>query len=504
MSNHPAPKDPSIPILSREDVASHNTKEDCWVILHGRVYDLTDFLSRHPGGAAVILKVAGRDGTTAFAAVHPPDMVDMLPDSACVGQMDPEIEAARKASGEVSPEEKARLLRVSKCPPLDACLNLMDFESAAQTALSPEAWAYYSSGSDDEITLRDNRAAFQRVWLRPRVLVNVLDIDISTRILGHPISFPLYITATALGRLGHPDGEVALTRAAGISGIPQMLPTLASCSLEEMTQARSSDQVQFYQLYVAQNRDHTARLVRAAEARGCKGLFITVDAPQLGRREKDMRMKFIEEAPKEQDESTAGRDEGAARAISSFIHPGLQWSDLPWFRSITRMPIILKGIQCGEDAVRAAQAGVDGIVLSNHGGRQMDTAPSGIEALAEAVAALSAAGIPKGRMELYMDGGVRRGSDIFKALALGATAVGLGRPLLYAMSAYGSEGVVRALRILQEELIMTMRLMGTPTIQDIRPEHVNASMVSVHSSSVPEDSLSRALYQPLKAPQSKL
>ncbi|RKP12228.1 FMN-dependent dehydrogenase-domain-containing protein [Piptocephalis cylindrospora] len=487
-----------------EDVASHATKEDCWVILHDRIYDLTHFLSRHPGGAAVILKVAGRDGTAAFAAIHPPDMVDILPESACVGQLDPEAAAARKASAEVDPEEKERRLRIAKCPPLEACFNLMDFESAAQTALSPEAWAYYSSGSDDEISLRDNRAAFQRIWLRPRVMVNVLNVDISTHILGHPASLPLYISATALGRLGHPDGEIALTRGAATTAIPQMLPTLASCSLKEMTDARADGQVQFYQLYVAQDRDHTARLIRAAEDRGCKGLFITVDAPQLGRREKDMRMKFIEEAPKEQDDSTAGRNEGAARAISSFIHPGLAWEDIPWFRSITRMPIILKGIQCGEDAVKAAHAGVDGIVLSNHGGRQMDTAPSGIEALAESVAALSAAGVPPGQMELYMDGGVRRGSDIFKALALGATAVGIGRPLLYAMSAYGSDGVVRAIRILQDELIMTMRLMGTPTVQDIQPGHVNARMVSVHSSSVPEDSLSRALYKPLVAPKSKL
>lgn len=299
-------------------------------------------------------------------------------------------------------------------------MNLFDFESVAKHLMAKEAWAYYSSGADDEITLRENRGAFQRIWLKPRVMVNVKTVDMKTNILGQPSALPIYITATALGKLGHPDGEVVLTRAAHARNIIQMMPTLSSCSLSQMMEARQGGQVQFLQLYVNSNRDVTRTLVERAEAGGCKGLFITVDAPQLGRREKDMRMKYSANTDL-QDEIEVDRNQGAARAISSFIDPSLNWEDLAWFRSITKMPIALKGIQSGADAVIAARSGVDAIVVSNHGGRQIDTGRSAIEILPEVVADLKEHYRlnPRKRMEIYIDGGIRRGSDIFKALALG-------------------------------------------------------------------------------------
>jgi L-lactate dehydrogenase (cytochrome) len=309
---------------------------------------------------------------------------------------------------------------------------------------------------------------------------------------------PIYITATALGKLGHPDGEVNLTRAAGKFGLIQMIPTLASCSFDELMDAAKPGQVQFLQLYVNKDREKTKRLVQHAEKRGIKGLFITVDAPQLGRREKDMRMKFEDEgtALHKQNKEEVDRSQGAARAISSFIDPGLSWKDLAWFKSITKMPIILKGVQCWEDAVMAVEAGCQGIVLSNHGGRQLEFARSGIEVLVEVVAALRERHMfPNPNFEIYVDGGVRRATDVLKAIALGATAVGIGRPFLYAYSTYGQEGIDHALKILNDEFEMNMRLLGAQTIKDIVPAMVDASSIHSHVSAVPSDRLYENNYE---------
>jgi len=244
--------------------------------------------------------------------------------------------------------------------------------------------------------------------------------------------------------------------------------------------------------------------VQHAESRGVKGLFITVDAPQLGRREKDMRMKFEAEDPSVV--STSGsqgvdRSQGAARAISSFIDTALKWDDLTWFKSITKMPLILKGVQCWEDALEAYDAGVAGVVLSNHGGRQLDFARSGIEVLVEVVAKLKekrGLTFPNTKFELYVDGGVRRATDVLKAIALGATAVGVGRPFLYSFSAYGSEGVEKALQILHDEFEMNMRLLGARTLKDVVPEMVDASNLQSHIVAVPGDSLYNNNYESMK------
>jgi L-lactate dehydrogenase (cytochrome) len=296
--------------------------------------------------------------------------------------------------------------------------------------------------------MRENHTAFHKIWFRPRILVDVERIDTSTTMLGTPVSIPFYVTATALGKLGNPEGEVILTRGAHKHNVIQMIPTLASCSFDEICDAAQDGQVQWLQLYVNKNRDITKRIVEHAEKRGVKGLFITVDAPQLGRREKDMRSKFDDTGSNVQ--STSGdnvdRSQGAARAISSFIDPSLSWKDIPWFRSITKMPIILKGVQRVEDVLKAIEAGVQGVVLSNHGGRQLDTAPSGIEILAEVMPVLRQNGL-QDKIEIFIDGGIRRATDIIKALCLGAKGVGIGRPFLYAMSAYGLPGVDRAMQV---------------------------------------------------------
>lgn len=324
----------------------------------------------------------------------------------------------------------------------------------------------------------------------------------TTTMLGTPCSIPFYVTATALGKLGHPEGEVVLTKAAHKHNVIQMIPTLASCSFDEIVDAKQGDQVQWLQLYVNKDREITRKIVEHAEARGCKGLFITVDAPQLGRREKDMRSKFSDRGTDVQSgDDSIDRSQGAARAISSFIDPALSWKDIPWFKSITKMPIVLKGVQCVEDVLRAVEVGVDGVVLSNHGGRQLETARSGIEVLAEVMPALRERGWDK-RIEVYVDGGVRRSTDILKALCLGAKGVGIGRPFLYAMSAYGVDGVNRAMQLLKDEMEMNMRLIGATRIEDLNPSLLDTrGLLGGHAGAIPSDTLGLSAYDPLEAPR---
>jgi len=508
-------------MLPFSQVAQHNTEKDCWVIIHGVVYDLTSFLAEHPGGVQVISKWAGGDATKAFSMVHNPDVVNMLPDGLVKGLIDPATVPKNTISDKQEKiQEKPQTNAVATVveegpfikPPLEHMLNLFDFEAVARRSMTKEGWDYYCSGSDDEITLRENRSAFQRIWLKPRVMVNVRQIDLSCKLLGDPSSMPVYISATAMGKLAHPDGEVALTRAAHTAGIIQMCPTLASCSLSEMLQAKKAGQPQWFQLYVNSNRKLTEKVVRQAEAGGCTALCVTVDAPQLGRRERDMRNKFVskladlQQKQEKEGSTVVNRSAGVAQALTSFIDPGLCWDDIEWLRSITKMKLVLKGIQCGEDAVLAFKHGCDGIICSNHGGRQLDFARSGIEVLVEVQQALREVGA-QDKMEVFVDGGIRRGTDIFKALALGAKAVGIGRPVLWGLGSYGQQGVERVLDLLYAELRMCMSLMGCPTLADIRPDMVITKNITDHVSPVPRDYLADANYiraLPAGLPKSKL
>lgn len=227
-----------------------------------------------------------------FEPIHPRDIAErLLSPDVKLGKVDPATVKSEHIAQAEAPEEVPELA-VGEKPGIETMLNAFDFEAVARMTMPREGWAYYSSGADDEITLRENHNAFQRIWLRPRILVDVEKIDMQTSLLGHKSSIPLYITATALGKLAHPDGECALTRAAYSSGIIQMLPTLSSCSVDEMLDARGAGQIQFSQLYVNKDRSRTREYIEKIEKAGVKALFITVDAPQLGRREKDMRNKM--------------------------------------------------------------------------------------------------------------------------------------------------------------------------------------------------------------------
>ena len=518
LSDCPASVTMSDKVLSMEDVAKHNTKEDCWVVLYGKAYDLTKFAKVHPGGAKLITDAAGMDATALFDPIHPKDIMDkLLKPSLTMGVVDaatikPEHVAKAPEPHKPAPKKKAASSEVEeevefKKPPLNAMLNSFDFESVAREVMEPQAWGYYSSGGDDEITLRDNHLAFQRITMRPRILVNVREIDMTTQILGVPASVPLYFTATALAKLAHQDGEVAIVKAAKKAGVPYMLPTLSSYTLDEMLEARSPEQQVFSQLYVNPERSRSEEYVKKLEDAGVKALFVTVDAPQLGRREKDMRNKFTQQGSDvqgdDEEDGAVDRSQGATRAISSYIDPGLNWEDVPWLKSITKMKVLLKGVQCAEDAVSAYKAGLAGCVLSNHGGRQLDTCRPGIEVLPEVMEGLKEAGATKENFAVFIDGGVRRGGDIFKAVALGAQAVGVGRPVLYSLASYGMNGIVRMVHMLQDELQMVMRLSGTPNIPSITEKHVIITNLADHIVPLPTDFLVQRTYQGLE-PAAKL
>lgn len=551
-------------MLTYSDVGQHNSKSDCWVIIHNKVYDVTDFLSEHPGGSAIILKYAGKDATKAFDPIHPGDtLVKYLPEKYHLGPVDPKTKKKHSSSGASKKAQKSNLTQplavqtvgeydveydeqddmqplplvtgpepsnedlaalsddddavddeeeplsqhdknrreLAKLKPdLGKIYNLHDFEFVAKNTMEKTAWAYYSSGADDEIALRNNHLSYQKIFFKPKVLVDVSQIDLSTTMLGTKTSVPIYITATALGRLGHKDGEKVLTRAASRQDVIQMIPTLASCSFDEIMDAADGKQTQWFQLYVNSDREVTKSIVQHAEKRGIKGLFITVDAPQLGRREKDMRLKNIEDLSHVQGEGDdADRSQGAARAISSFIDTSLNWNDLKWFRSITKMPIILKGVQTVDDALKSIEYGVDGIVLSNHGGRQLDSVKAPIENLAELVPILRERNLMD-KIDIFVDGGVRRGSDVLKAIALGAKGVGIGRPFLYAMSTYGDDGVYKAIQVLKDEMVMNMRLLGAPSMDSLNESFVDTSALN---RSVPADKLFSEVYEPLELPEFK-
>jgi 4-hydroxymandelate oxidase len=347
-------------------------------------------------------------------------------------------------------------------------INLQDFEAAARAALPPMAFDFFAGGSGDEQTLRANREAWERVRLRPRVLVDVSRRDLSTTVLGQPVSLPILIAPCGLSGMAHLDGECAVTRAAAAAGTIHVVSTAATRSLEEV--AETCEGPRWFQLYCYRDREITRALIQRAEAAGYKALCVTVDAPLVGRRERDERNHFsLPPGLSMKNLEVYGRDRLAAggtgsalsRYSSASFDAALTWESLAWMRGVTSLPIVLKGILTAEDARLAVEHGVEAIVVSNHGGRQLDGALSSCEALPEVVDAAA------GRMEVLVDGGIRRGSDVLKALAMGARAVLIGRPYLWGLAVGGEEGVRQVLELLRGELDNCMALAGRPTIESI-------------------------------------
>jgi len=335
--------------------------------------------------------------------------------------------------------------------------------------MEPTAWDYYAGASGDERTLADNVDAFGRIKLVPRVLVDVSRVDTSLTALGERLSMPIMLAPTAFNKLAHAEGEAAAARAAAGAGTLMVASTLATCTLEEIAAAAPGPR--WFQLYVYKDRAVTTELVARAEAAGYRAIVLTVDTPMLGRRERDARNNFTLPAGMGIANFRGLRErldaEGWApgSSFSAYVHDlfdaSLTWESVAWLRGITTLPIILKGILSAQDARLAASAGAAGVIVSNHGGRQLDGAVASIDALPRVA---DAAG---GNLDVFMDGGIRRGADVLKAIALGARAVLIGRPYLWGLAANGEQGVRHVLDILRGELELAMALAGRPSIASI-------------------------------------
>jgi 4-hydroxymandelate oxidase len=329
-------------------------------------------------------------------------------------------------------------------------LTVEDFEPLARERLPREVFDFVSGGAGDEWTLRENPRAFERWVLRPRVLRGVTEPDTSTQVLGVPLSMPVMIAPWAYQRLVHPDGELATARAAARAGTLMVVSTPAERDLEAIVAA--SDAPKWFQLYVVRDRAVSELMLHRAVEAGYGAVVFTVDLPVGGLRYRDLRNGF--EIPP------------SMRARGGDYDPAITWDDLAWIKEHTGLPVLVKGILTAEDAPLALEAGADGIVVSNHGGRQLDGTPASVDALPEVVQAVA------GHVPVLMDGGVRRGTDVLKAIALGAAAVLVGRPAAWGLAADGEDGVVRVLEILRDELVNAMILAGCHTVSDITPAFV--------------------------------
>ena len=348
-------------------------------------------------------------------------------------------------------------------------INLFEYQTLASRQLSQMALDYYASGAWDEITLRDNRLAFERLKLRPRMLVDVSQRDLTTEILGQSLQLPILIAPMAFQCLAHPEGELATAKAAAKLGSAMVLSTMATKSMEDVKSV-SNNTPQWFQLYVHRDRGLTRALVQRAYAAGYKALCLTVDAPMLGRREKDTHNQFVLPPGMELANLSTLTDfkipfrpgeSGLFAYVLEQMNPGLTWADLEWLQSLSPLPLVVKGILRGDDAIRAVEHGAKAVIVSNHGGRQLDGAIASIDALSEVVAAVG------DKAEVLVDGGIRRGTDVLKALALGAKAVLLGRPVLWGLAVGGEAGVEHVLELLRNELDLAMALSGCAKLQDI-------------------------------------
>jgi 4-hydroxymandelate oxidase len=353
-------------------------------------------------------------------------------------------------------------------PRLGSVVDLDGFEAIARERMTPSAYDYVAGGAGGEESLAENLAAWPRYTLRPRVLVDVSSIDLSTTLLGAPSALPVAIAPMAIHAIADQGAEVAMAIAAAAAGIPFTLSTMSNRSIEEVA-AAAPDGIRWFQLYVQRDRGLTRRLCKRAAAAGYGAIVLTVDLPLLGIRERDRRNGFTPDVPLGNFPG-AGDPEGLVEPDHD--RPGigprvaLTWDDLAEIRGWTGLPLVLKGILTGEDAALAAEHGADAIVVSNHGARQLDRVGAPIDALEEVIAAVA------GRTEVWVDGGVRRGVDVAVALALGARGVLIGRPMVWALATGGSEGVARALKLLREDLEVTFALLGTPSVGAITRAHV--------------------------------
>jgi isopentenyl diphosphate isomerase/L-lactate dehydrogenase-like FMN-dependent dehydrogenase len=333
-------------------------------------------------------------------------------------------------------------------------INVADYVEAARNKVPPEVWCYFEGGAMDEVSLRANVAAYGRWRLRPRMLVDVSELSLATTLLGTPVSLPLGVAPFAMQRLLVPDGECATARAAAAANALMVVSTLTTSSHAEICAA--ADGPRWVQLYVLRDRQRTLDHIAEAREAGYSAVVLTVDLPYVGRRERDLRLGFPNPPP----------DLELPYAHLFETTPALMWRDLEWIRTETELPLVIKGILTREDGLLAVEHGADAVWVSNHGGRQLDHVAAGLDALPEVVDAVA------GRAEVYVDGGIRRGTDVLKALALGARAAFAGRAFACGLAVDGERGVAHVLSLLRDELELGLGLLGCTSPDTVSRGHV--------------------------------
>ncbi|KAK7427702.1 hypothetical protein QQZ08_005808 [Neonectria magnoliae] len=462
-------------VFDAAEVAKHNTADSCWVVLYGKVYDVTKFLPEHPGGKKIILKLAGKDATEEYDPVHPPGILEEnLSPEDFLGTVNEDSLAPSEA-----PDAKDANKDSDAPPPLGSLMNLDEIEEEATKRISRKAWAYYFSASDDLKSKSFNGLVYQKILLRPRVFVDCTTCDLTTSFLGHKIGLPIFVAPAAMARLAHPDGEQGIAKACARFGAMQIVSNNASMTPEQVVEGAAPGQVFGWQLYVQNQREKSeAMLKRINTMRDhYKFIVLTLDAPVPGKRELDEKANFdFSDTSPASGEATPAKG-GVGQQLFFGTAADLTWkTTLPWLAEHTDLPIVLKGLQTHEDVYLAAKYApqVKAVILSNHGGRALDTAPPAIHTLLEVRKYCPEV---LTRLEILVDGGIRRGTDIVKALCLGATGVGIGRGALYGLGAGGQAGVERVLEILEGETASCLRLMGAKNISELGPRLINARSV---------------------------
>ncbi|KAK1147237.1 hypothetical protein N8T08_001976 [Aspergillus melleus] len=427
--------------IALRELQQHASLESCWVSLYGRVYDvcvssvacslranevkITGFLAKHPGGSSILLGLAGQDATKEDK--HP------------------------KSDSSVSTAQGS----------ISQALNLHEIEALAKKKLPHKVWAYYVSATDDNLTRTWNNSVYQSILLRPRVFVDCSQCDLSTTVLGHRLGLPVYVSPAAMARLAHPSGEAGIANACAKFSALQIISHNASLDPVDIVRNTTEDQVFGWQLYCLKDvRKSEQRIQKINQINQIKFIVLTLDAPFPGKREVEVRSKMDFSQPNSPPQ-VWGTD------------ASLTWEKtLRWLRKHTNLPIILKGVQTYEDAILAARYAphIRGIIISNHGGRALDTASTPIHTLLEIQHHCPEVFT---KLEVMVDGGIKRGTDIVKALALGAKAVGIGRAPLWGLAAGGPAGVERVLEVLSEETATAMRLLGVSNVSQLSRQHVN-------------------------------
>jgi 4-hydroxymandelate oxidase len=353
---------------------------------------------------------------------------------------------------------------------MSAPVNVADYFDRAAEKVDPKVWCFFEGGAGDEVTLRANVGAYGRWRLRPRMLVDVGGVSAATTVLGTPVSMPLLVAPFAMQRLLHPEGEVATARAAAAAGTLTVVSTVTTSAHDEIAEAVGSAP-RWLQLYVLRDKQRTLDHIAEARESGYSALALTVDVPVLGRRERDVRLGF--DIPLDLPlPYIKGKDPTIEMTFSEQIQmsPSVTWRDLEWIASESGMPVLLKGILTREDATLAIEHGIAAIIVSNHGGRQLDGVAAALDALPEVVEAVA------GRCEVYVDGGIRRGTDVLKALALGARATLVGRAVASALAVDGEAGVLDVLTMLHDEIELGLALLGCTSPAEVTRSHVEPTV----------------------------